>query len=62
MITERILGGLYEGKEYQNAMNEAKAEFEAWERNKRTNRKITKDKFKAQRLAKLDMEKLGVLF
>ncbi len=37
MITERILGGLYEGKEYQNAMNEAKAEFEAWERNKRTN-------------------------
>jgi hypothetical protein len=62
VITERILGGLYEGKEYQNAMNEAKAEFEAWERNKRTNRKITKDKFKAQRLAKLDMEKLGVLF
>ncbi len=62
MITERILGGLYEGKEYQNAMNEAKAEFEAWERNKRTNRKVTKDKFKAQRLAKLDMEKLGVLF
>ena len=46
----------------QIAMNEAKAEFEAWERNKRTNRKITKDKFKAQRLAKLDMEKLGVLF
>jgi len=62
VITERILGGLYEGKEYQNAMNEAKAEFEAWERNKRTNRKVTKDKFKAQRLAKLDMEKLGVLF
>ena len=43
-------------------MNEAKAEFEAWERNKRANRKVTKDKFKAQRLAKLDMEKLGVLF
>jgi len=62
VITERILGGLYEGKEYQNAMNEAKAEFEAWERNKRTNRKVTKAKFKAQRLAKLDMEKLGVLF
>lgn len=62
MTTERMLGGLYEGVEYQNAMNEAKAEFEAWERNKRTNRKTTKDKFKAQRLAKLDMEKLGVLF
>ncbi len=62
MITERMLGGLYEGKEYMIAMEEAKAEFVAWERNKRTNRKVTKDKFKAQRLAKLDMEKLGVLF
>ena len=59
---ERILGGLYEGSEYQQAMAEAREEFEAWERNKRTNRKVTKDKFKAQRLAKLDMEKLGVLF
>jgi hypothetical protein len=52
---ERILGGLYEGGEYQQAMAEAKAEFQAWERDKKRNRVSTKEKYKAQRLAKLHM-------
>lgn len=54
-MSERILGGLYEGTEYQQAMAEAKAEFQAWEQNKRRDRKSSKEKFKAQRLAKLHM-------
>jgi hypothetical protein len=62
MTTERMLGGLYEGKEYMAAMEAARAEFVAWEQKKRKNRKETKDTFRAKRLAKLDMEKLGVLF
>lgn len=52
---EKVLGGLYEGKEYQFAMQEAREEFLAWERNKKRNRVSTKAKFKAQRLAKLHM-------
>lgn len=52
---ERILGGLYEGSEYQQAMAEARAEFVAWEKNKKKNRISDKAKFKAQRLAKLHM-------
>ena len=52
---EKVLGGLYEGKEYQLALQEAREEFLAWERNKKRNRMKTKAKFKAQRLAKLHM-------
>lgn len=52
---EKVLGGLYEGKEYQLALQEAREEFLAWERNKKRNRVNTKTKFKAQRLAKLHM-------
>ncbi len=54
-MAERILGALYEGKEYQQAMAEAKREFQAWERDKKRNRVSTKEKYKAQRLAKLHM-------
>jgi len=50
MTTERTLGGLYEG----GAMVEAREEFLTWERNKKRNRVSTKEKFRAQRLAKLD--------
>lgn len=57
---EKVLGGLYEGTEYQQAMQEAKMEFQAWERDKKRNRVSTKEKYKAQRLAKLHMmEMLG---
>lgn len=57
---ERMLGGLYEGSEYQQAMAEAREEFLAWEKNKKKNRISDKAKFKAQRLAKLHMmEMLG---
>ena len=52
---EKVLGGLYEGKEYQLALQEARDEFLAWEHNKKRNRVSTKAKFKAQRLAKLHM-------
>lgn len=52
---ERILGGIYEGTEYQQAMAEAREEFLAWEKNKKKNRISDKAKFKAQRLAKLHM-------
>ena len=52
---EKVLGGMYEGKEYQFALQEAREEFLAWERNKKRNRVNTKAKFKAQRLAKLHM-------
>jgi len=54
MTTERTLGWLYEGGEYQRAMVEAREEFLTWERNKKRNRVSTKEKFRAQRLAKLD--------
>lgn len=50
---ERVLGGVYEGKEYQLAMREAKEEFDAWENTKRYNRVTTKEKYKKQRLEKL---------
>jgi hypothetical protein len=52
---EKTLGGIHEGVEYRQAMQEAKEEFQAWERNKRKNNKMTKEKYKAQRLAKLHM-------
>lgn len=55
---ERMLGGLYEGSEYQQAMAEAREEFLAWEKNKKKNRISDKAKFKAQRLAKLHMMEL----
>ena len=55
---ERMLGGLYEGSEYQQAMAEAREEFLAWEKNKKKNRISDKEKFKAQRLAKLHMMEL----
>lgn len=55
---ERMLGGLYEGSEYQQAMAEAREEFLAWEKNKKKNRVSDKAKFKAQRLAKLHMMEL----
>lgn len=57
-MIERALGGLYEGKEYHRALDEARQEFLQWEQNKRTNRKSTKATFLAKRLAKLDMMKL----
>lgn len=43
--------------EYPSAMLEAKIEFDAWERDKRKNRKADKAKFKAARLAKLEAAK-----
>jgi broad specificity phosphatase PhoE len=62
MTQERTLGGLYEGGEYQQAMLEAREEFLAWEKNKKRNRVSTKEKYRAQRLAKLDaMRMLGKL-
>lgn len=57
-MAERMLGGLYEGSEYQRAMAEAREEFVAWEKNKKKNRLSDKAKFKAQRLAKLHMMEL----
>jgi hypothetical protein len=53
-----MLGGLYEGGEYQQAMLEAREEFVAWEKNKKKNKLSDKAKFKAQRLAKLHMMEL----
>jgi len=47
--------GIYDGEEYRQAMKEAQEEFDAWERNKRRDHKMTKEKYKAQRLAKLHM-------
>ena len=41
---ERVLGGLYEGKEYQQAMQEAKEEYRRWEFNKMCNRINAKNK------------------
>jgi len=41
--------------EYRIAMKEAKEEYDAWEKNKKKNRKWTKEKYRAQRLAKLHM-------
>jgi broad specificity phosphatase PhoE len=52
---QKTLGGLYEGESYFKAMQEAREEFLEWERDKKRNRKTTKEKYKAQRLAKLDM-------
>lgn len=54
----RMLGAINVGDmEYESAMLEAKIEFDAWERDKRKNRKADKAKFKAQRLAKLEAAK-----
>ena len=47
--------GIYDGEEYRQAMKEAQEEFDAWERNKRRDHKLSKEKYKAQRLAKLHM-------
>ena len=41
---ERVLGGVYEGKEYQQAMQEAKEEYRRWEFNKKCNRINAKNK------------------
>ena len=41
--------------EYRNAMKEAKEEYDRWVKNKRKDHKWTKEKYKAQRLAKLHM-------
>ena len=57
-MAERVLGALYEGQDYQQAMADAKAEFQAWEKNKKKNRLSDQAKFKAQRLAKLHMMEL----
>lgn len=53
MKMERVLGGLYEGREYLQAMREAKEDFDAWVNTKRYNRVTTKEKYKKQRLEKL---------
>ena len=52
----KVLGGLYAGEEYLQAMEDAKAEFAAWEAGKRQDRKMTREKYRAQRLAKLHMQ------
>jgi broad specificity phosphatase PhoE len=41
---ERVLGGVYEGKEYQLAMREAKEEYQRWEFNKKAKRINDKNK------------------
>ena len=41
---ERVLGGLYEGREYQQAMQEAKEEYRRWEFNKKNRRIENKNK------------------
>ena len=53
MKMERVLGGVYEGREYLQAMREAQEEFDAWVNTKRYNRVTTKEKYKKQRLEKL---------
>jgi broad specificity phosphatase PhoE len=58
---DKVLGGIYEGKEYAQAMAEAKEEFQAWERNKRKVFHSTKEKYRAQRLAKLQMQEMGLI-
>ena len=46
--------------EYRIAMQEAKEEYDRWVKQKRQDHKWTKEKYKAQRLAKLHMmEMLG---
>ena len=40
---ERTLGGLYEGKEYQLALQEAKDEYTLWEHNKKVARVFSKN-------------------
>lgn len=57
-MVENTLGGMYDGPEYQLAMLEAKLEFDAWEQRKRRDRKSNKEKYRAKRLAKLDMQRL----
>jgi hypothetical protein len=44
--------------EYRLAMLEAIAEFRDWEKNKKKNAKKTKEKYRAQRLAKLHMTEM----
>lgn len=41
--------------EYDQLMREAREEFLEWEREKRKVKKVSKEKYKAQRLAKLHM-------
>lgn len=45
--------------EYMQAMAEAKAEYDQWLRDSKKNRKMTKEKFKAIRLAKLHMKEIS---
>jgi hypothetical protein len=47
--------------EYLQAMKEAKAEYEAWIQDSKKERKMTKAKFRAQRLAKLHMQEMGMM-
>lgn len=47
-----------DGVKYIKAMRAAKQEFADWEQNKRRTRKLSKEKYKAQRLAKLAMMEL----
>lgn len=42
-------------QEYQTIMQEAKAEFDAWERENKKEKNLNKEKYRAQRLAKLHM-------
>lgn len=48
-------------KEYQQAMREAKAEYDTWLKENKRGRAATKAKYKAERLAKLHMQEMGLL-
>lgn len=48
----------YTQAEYNSLMLEAKVEFDEWERDKRKQKKATKVKHKALRLAKLEARKV----
>lgn len=48
-------------REYLQAMKEAKAEYEAWLKEGKRSRVATKAKYKAERLAKLHMQEMGLL-
>ncbi len=45
-------------EEYQQLMQEAKAEFDAWESENKKEKNVSKEKYRAQRLAKLHMQEL----
>ena len=48
-------------QEYRQAMWEAKVEYDAWLRDSKKERKATKAKYKAERLAKLHMQEMGMM-